>query len=265
MILNVLIFCFFIVLLPLFILNYSFSYILEFSNFDFITPKTTLAETTFQFHHDLIVLLLWILGFIIYFLYASIQLYKIKNNLKINKNFYGFSYYKHKGVYIEIIWTIVPAVILFFIAVPSFALLYSTGFYIEPEFTFKAIGNQWYWRYEYFCYNTNQFGSTEAFLLSTSEAQETDEAALRLLAPTVSINVPVETNIRILVTSRDVLHSWSMPALAIKLDACPGRLNEGFVFITIIGMLFGTCSEICGVNHAFMPTGLRAISRFQWS
>jgi len=76
-----------------------------------------------------------------------------------------------------------------------------------------------------------------------------------------SMPVPAETNIRILVTSRDVLHSWAIPALAIKFDACPGRLNEGFIFITITGHIFGACSEICGVNHAFMPTGLRVLNR----
>ena len=251
-------------ILPTLFLIYFYNYLLTYSTFDFITPKTTLAETTFNFHHDLIILLLWILGIIIYFLYSTITLYQIKTNLKINKNFHSFSYYKHKGVFLEIIWTIVPAIILAFIAIPSFSLLYSTGFYIEPEFTFKAIGNQWYWKYEYFSYSTNQFKSVESFLLSTSESKGTNEEPLRLLAPTLSINVPAETNIRILVTSRDVLHSWSMPALAIKLDACPGRLNEGFVFIKIVGMIFGTCSEICGVNHAFMPTGLRVLNRFDW-
>tara|TARA_B110000902_G_C14264915_1_gene571050 strand:+ start:879 stop:1517 length:639 start_codon:yes stop_codon:yes gene_type:complete len=210
------------------------------------------------------VLLLWVLGFIVYFLVASVKLYKTRTNLKVNKNFNGFLYYKHKGVLIEILWTLTPALILVTIAIPSFALLYSTGFYTEPEFTFKAVGNQWYWKYEYTSNKDELFDSFESFLVTTDSNFENSNG-IRLLAPSMSINVPVETNIRVLVTSRDVLHSWSMPALAIKLDACPGRLNEGFMFITIIGIIFGTCSEICGVNHAFMPTSLNVVSKCAWS
>ena len=232
--------------------------------FDFITPKTAIAETTFMFHHDLMVLLIWIVGYVMYFLITSLKLFNTNTNLKLNKNYTSFLYYKHKGMVLEIVWTITPAIILVIVAIPSFALLYSTGFYVEPEFSFKAIGNQWYWKYEYFQFKNNTFNSIESFLYSPDGNPKKLTNAVRLLAPTVSIKVPVETNIRVLVTSRDVLHSWSMPAVGIKLDACPGRLNEGFMFITVIGQIFGTCSEICGVNHAFMPTGLRVIPRFQW-
>lgn len=93
---------------------------------------------------------------------------------------------------------------------------------------------------------------------STNEGDE-EITSLRLLLPTPYVKIPSETNIRVLVTSRDVLHSWSVPALSIKLDACPGRLNEGFMFITVKGMLFGTCSEICGIHHGFMPISLRVV------
>ena len=237
-------------------LSSNYKYSLSF--YDFITPKSVIAQTTFQFHHDMMVLMLWVLGFIVYFLITCVNLYKTETKVNINKNFYGFTYFKHKGITIEILWTLTPALILVTIAIPSFALLYSTGFYSEPELTFKAIGNQWYWKYEYAVSTSKGLDSFESFLLTIND-DKIEKG--RLLIPTNSMPVPAETNIRILVTSRDVLHSWAIPALAIKFDACPGRLNEGFIFITITGHIFGACSEICGVNHAFMPTGLRVLNR----
>jgi cytochrome c oxidase subunit 2 len=160
---------------------------------------------------------------------------------------------------LEFIWTSVPALILVAIAVPSFALIYSMDDLISAEFSLKVIGHQWYWSYEYgdLAENpaepfspTNRSVALDAYMVPEEDLVK---GAFRLLETDRRVYLPVNTHIRVLVTSADVIHSWAVPSLGIKVDACPGRLNQISTYITRTGVFYGQCSEICGVNHAFMP------------
>ena len=174
---------------------------------------------------------------------------------------------------LEIIWTLIPALILVFVAIPSFSLLYSMDEIIEPLLTIKVIGHQWYWSYEFLDPNIlfklyyesldidakpiKEFKPLEvtcnfdSYMLTDDQLSK--ENSLRLLEVDNKLYLPVETNVRLLITSADVLHSWAVPALGVKLDACPGRLNQTSLYIKRPGTFYGQCSEICGVNHGFMP------------
>jgi cytochrome c oxidase subunit 2 len=161
---------------------------------------------------------------------------------------------------LEIVWTIIPALILVLIAVPSFALLYSLDEILDPQITLKIVGHQWYWSYEYSDYLTTQsdegFGF-DSYLLS---ADDLTPGAFRLLEVDNRVVLPVNTHIRLLVSAADVLHSWAVPSFGIKVDACPGRLSQASLFIKREGVYYGQCSEICGVNHGFMPIVVKGVS-----
>jgi cytochrome c oxidase subunit II len=156
---------------------------------------------------------------------------------------------------LEVVWTAVPVLILVIIAVPSFKLLYYQDVVPETELTVKATGYQWYWGYEY-----PDHGGFE--LISTMVPdEELEPGQPRLLATDNDVVVPVETNIRVQITAADVLHSWAMPSLGVKVDAVPGRLNELWIRIEEPGMYYGQCSELCGINHGFMPISIRAVPK----
>jgi cytochrome c oxidase subunit 2 len=161
---------------------------------------------------------------------------------------------------LEIVWTIIPALILVLIAVPSFALLYSLDEILDPQITLKIVGHQWYWSYEYSDYLTTQsdegFGF-DSYLLS---ADDLTPGAFRLLEVDNRVVLPVNTHIRLLVSAADVLHSWAVPSFGIKVDACPGRLSQASLFLKREGVFYGQCSEICGINHGFMPIVVKSVS-----
>jgi len=152
---------------------------------------------------------------------------------------------------LEFIWTLVPALLLVNMALPTFALLYTMDLVIEPIFTIKAIGNQWYWGYETndFPWNTNRI-AFDSYMLDQAQI---NLGELRLLEVDNFLILPTQTEIRLLITSRDVLHSFALPSLAVKMDAVPGRLNQVALNINVPGVYFGQCSELCGPNHGFMP------------
>nr|ARO47934.1 cytochrome c oxidase subunit II [Rapisma sp. 1 NS-2017] len=158
-----------------------------------------------------------------------------------------------EGQMIEIIWTILPAVTLIFIALPSLRLLYLLDEIDNPSVTLKTIGHQWYWSYEYSDFLNIEFDS---FMLPSSEL---NFKSFRLLDVDNRAILPMNTQIRILVTAADVLHSWTVPSLGVKIDATPGRLNQTNFFINQSGLFFGQCSEICGANHSFMPIVIESI------
>jgi cytochrome c oxidase subunit 2 len=166
--------------------------------------------------------------------------------------------YSHNTT-LEIVWTITPAIILMLIAIPSFSLLYSMDELIDPAMTIKAIGHQWYWTYEYSDYNIdgNESLIIESYMLPEDSLQE---GQLRLLDVDNRIKVPINTHIRLISTSTDVIHSWAIPSFGIKIDAVPGRLNQVSLFVQREGVYYGQCSEICGVNHGFMPIVVEAVS-----
>jgi cytochrome c oxidase subunit 2 len=162
---------------------------------------------------------------------------------------------------LEVVWTIIPAIILMFIAVPSFSLLYAMDEIIDPGMTLKCIGHQWYWSYEYSDYNTSLEDNSNLHFDSYIIAEDDlNPGNLRLLEVDNRIVVPVNTHIRLLITAADVIHAWTVPSLGVKIDACPGRLNQTAMYIKREGVFYGQCSEICGVNHGFMPIVVESTS-----
>nr|AME17798.1 cytochrome c oxidase subunit II [Pungitius laevis] len=154
---------------------------------------------------------------------------------------------------IEIIWTILPAIILILIALPSLRILYLMDEVNNPLLTIKAVGHQWYWSYEYTDYEDLGF---DAYMIPT---QDLTPGQFRLMETDHRMVIPAESPIRVLVSADDVLHSWAVPSLGIKMDAVPGRLNQTAFIASRPGIFYGQCSEICGANHSFMPIVVEAV------
>lgn len=202
--------------------------------------------------HDL---LLWIIFAISIFVLALLLYVIVRFRESKNPN---PSKVTHNTM-IEVLWTVVPVVILFVIGFFSLPLLYATDDTADADMTVKVIGRQWYWSYEYPDHGDFTF---DAFMV--------DEANLkpgqpRLLATDEDLVLPVGKKIRVLVTSSDVLHAFAMPALGSKVDAVPGRTNETWFEINEPGMYYGQCSELCGTGHAFMPLAIRAVSEAEFN
>nr|YP_010557029.1 cytochrome c oxidase subunit II [Ogcogaster segmentator]UYS92700.1 cytochrome c oxidase subunit II [Ogcogaster segmentator] len=161
--------------------------------------------------------------------------------------------YLLEGQTIEVVWTILPAITLIFIALPSLRLLYLLDEVNNPSITLKTIGHQWYWSYEYSDFINMEFDS---YMVPTNELPTN---GFRLLDVDNRTMLPMNTQVRVLVTAADVLHSWTVPALGVKIDATPGRLNQTNFYINRPGLFFGQCSEICGANHSFMPIVIESI------
>ena len=170
---------------------------------------------------------------------------------------------------IEVVWTVVPILILVIIAIPSFRLLFFEQTIPEADLTVKAVGVSWYWDYEYPDNGDFRFSS---FMLETPESRS-EKATVsggvvedypRLLAVDNEMVVPVNKNIRLIVTSDDVLHAFALPAFGVKKDAVPGRLNETWFRAERTGIYYGQCSELCGVNHAYMPIAIRVVTDEQF-
>nr|YP_007024881.1 cytochrome c oxidase subunit II [Globicephala macrorhynchus]ADF29561.1 cytochrome c oxidase subunit II [Globicephala macrorhynchus]ADZ56131.1 cytochrome c oxidase subunit II [Globicephala macrorhynchus]ADZ56147.1 cytochrome c oxidase subunit II [Globicephala macrorhynchus]AEB01849.1 cytochrome c oxidase subunit II [Globicephala macrorhynchus]QCF38161.1 cytochrome c oxidase subunit II [Globicephala macrorhynchus] len=154
---------------------------------------------------------------------------------------------------VETIWTVLPAVILIMIALPSLRILYMMDEINNPSLTVKAMGHQWYWSYEYTDYEDLNFDS---YMIPTSDLKPGE---LRLLEVDNRMVLPMQMTIRMLISSEDVLHSWAVPSLGLKTDAVPGRLNQTTLTSTRPGLFYGQCSEICGSNHSFMPIVLELV------
>lgn len=222
----------------------------KFFEVTFQEPATPTMDGIILFNSHLlfviinIVLLIWWLLFIICVNFLD------KNTSIIN-------IFNHSNI-IEIIWTTLPGFILISLAGPSFSLLYSFDEIINPNLSLKIIGHQWYWSYEFsdykFCSLINKEFKFSCYLLGNDFLLNTKNLGLfRLLETNKRIILPTNTYIRLLVTAVDVLHSWAVPAFGVKVDACPGRLTQINLLIKRSGIFFGQCSEICGVNHGFMP------------
>nr|QXT45827.1 cytochrome c oxidase subunit II [Stenonema femoratum] len=168
-----------------------------------------------------------------------------------------FNSYTHRylleGQTIEVIWTILPAITLVFIALPSLRLLYLLDEVSDPSITLKAIGHQWYWSYEYSDFLQVEFDS---YMIPT---RELEEGNFRLLEVDNHTVLPMNTQIRVLITAADVLHSWAVPSLGVKVDGTPGRLNQTSFLMNRPGLFYGQCSEICGANHSFMPIVIESV------
>uniref|UniRef100_A0AAU6MWZ2 Cytochrome c oxidase subunit 2 n=1 Tax=Xenogryllus lamottei TaxID=3120008 RepID=A0AAU6MWZ2_9ORTH len=210
------------------------------SNLNLQNSCSPLMEQLIFFHDHTLIILLMITTLVLY----------IMTTLTIN-NF--TNRYLLEGQLIEIIWTILPAIILIFIALPSLRLLYLLDESMEPLITLKSIGHQWYWSYEYMDFKNHiEFDSymTNPETLNSFRLLDVDNRTM----------LPMNTQVRMLITAADVIHSWTMPSLGVKTDATPGRLNQLNFMINRPGIFFGQCSEICGANHSFMPIVIESIN-----
>jgi len=281
----------------------------------FQDPTTPIAYGIIKLHDHImffLAVILFVVGYLLFSTYKKFYYGGLNNDLPDSKaislfdsliagykesllfNITNRTYNINHGTTIEIIWTILPAFILLFIAVPSFALLYAMDEIIDPVLTVKVIGHQWYWSYEYSDYSVvysnrlidydsvDRFAAMEmmykgmgylkdrsllsylyipivipettikfdSYMIHEAELNLGD---LRLLKTDMPLFLPKNTHIRLLITSSDVLHSWAVPSFGVKVDAVPGRLNQTSLYLKNTGTFYGQCSELCGVNHAFMP------------
>nr|YP_010384952.1 cytochrome c oxidase subunit II [Pinnotheres excussus]UPL64949.1 cytochrome oxidase subunit II [Pinnotheres excussus] len=205
---------------------------------DAVSP---LMEQLIFFHDHIMLILILILTFVGYLMVSLFF------NSFINR-------YMLENQPIEIIWTSVPALILIFIALPSLRLLYLLDEINTPTLTLKTIGHQWYWSYEYSDFLQVEFDS---YMVNSPDLEL---SSFRLLDVDNRTILPLATQIRVLISAADVIHSWTVPSLGVKADAIPGRLNQVSFFISRPGLFYGQCSEICGANHSFMPIVIESIS-----
>lgn len=219
--------------------------------FGFQDPATPIMEGIINLHHDLMFFICVISVFVTWMLFRTLWHFDSSQNITPSSLTHG--------TLIEMIWTITPAFILLVIAVPSFSLLYAMDEVISPAVTIKTLGHQWYWSYEYSDY-VNEEGEFLEFDSYMLPEEDLELGQLRLLEVDNHMVVPINTHIRVIVSAADVLHSWAVPSLGIKCDAIPGRLNQTSLFIKREGLYYGQCSEICGINHGFMPIVVEGIS-----
>lgn len=188
------------------------------------------------------IIIISIVTFVIY-----IIIYKMLKRKNIEK-------YKNNSTTIEIIWTIIPVIILIYIAIPSFKLMYGLDEIITPEMTIKVKGSQWLWKYE-----IKEKGEYESYTIGIEEIDK--ERPYRLLEVDNRLRIPILTQIRLLITSEDVIHSYAVPSLGLKLDAIPGRINATNINILRAGRYYGQCSELCGISHYNMSIVIEGIPK----
>lgn len=213
----------------------------------FQDAATPVMQGIIDLHHDIFFFIVFVTCFVVWMLGRTLSHFHHTKQPIPEKIVHGTA--------IEIAWTVTPSLILILIAVPSFALLYSMEEVVDPALTFKAIGHQWYWSYEY-----SDYPETIAFDSYMIPEEDLEVGQLRLLEVDNRVVLPVDTHIRVIITAADVLHSWAVPSLGVKCDAVPGRLNQVSTFIQREGVFYGQCSEICGTNHGFMPIVVEAVS-----
>ena len=223
-------------------------------------PASISMEGILMFNKHLLFLLIVIVLFVGWLLSCTIY-YFIEFNNK----------YESKFVHskeLEIIWTVIPALILLTLAAPSFTLMYAIDEESQPELTVKILGHQWFWSYEISDFNSCQKQEQSlkyvCYMMVLDGLPKTKQGYFRLLETNKRVILPTNTHLRLLVTAADVLHSWTVPSFGLKVDACPGRLNQLNLFIKRVGVFFGQCSEICGVNHGFMPIVVVALPTLQF-
>lgn len=218
----------------------------------FQDPASPVMDEIIKFHHTVMIYLCFVIAGVSWILIELIR------NFTASKRLISHKYLIH-GTTLEIIWTITPAIILVLIAFPSFKLIYLIDEVIDAAITIKVVGHQWYWSYEYSDYADQDGASIEfdSYMIPESDLETGD---LRLLEVDNQLVVPTNTHVRCILTSADVIHSWAVPSLGVKLDCVPGRLNQTSFLAYREGVFYGQCSEICGANHAFMPIAVKAVS-----
>ena len=199
-----------------------------------------------EFHHALVILITAISVFVLLLLWVIVRYNRFANPVpsKVTHN-----------TMLEVVWTAVPVLILVLMVVPSMQLLYYVDRTHDADMTLTVKGNQWYWTYEYPDHGDITFSSN----LVPEKELKGDQ--VRLLSTDNPVVLPIETNIRLMITATDVLHAWAIPAFGVKLDAVPGQFNETWVRIDKEGTFYGQCSELCGQGHGFMPIEVHAVSK----
>jgi cytochrome c oxidase subunit 2 len=211
---------------------------------DSVTP---IMDKFVDFHDILLYLIIAITIFVFLLIIYVCYKFSAKNNPVPSKT-------SHNTL-IEIIWTVVPVLILVAITVPSMRTLYYNETIPEDaEMTLKVIGKQWFWSYQY----PDQGLAFDSYMIADEDLKEGD---LRLLTVDNAVVLPVDTTIRIQSTGGDVIHNWAVPAFGTKLEAVPGRLNEGWIRVNEVGTYYGQCSELCGTGHGFMPVMVRVVTK----
>lgn len=216
----------------------------------FQNPASPTMERMISFHNELLVIITAISLFVLVLLLICIFRFNERANPVPAK-------WSHNTL-IEVIWTAVPVLILVTIAVPSYRLLYFQDRVDNADMTLKIIGNQWFWSYEY----PDESVTFDALAIPDDQIKPGQH---RLLETDNHVVLPVDSNVRLLMTANDVIHSWAVPAFGVKLDNVPGRTNETWVRPTKLGRFYGQCSELCGVDHSFMPIVVDVVSKDQYA
>lgn len=216
---------------------------------NFQKAATPVMEQIISFHNFLLVIIAAIAVFVV--IMMAVIVYRFRESK--NPTPANFSH----NVWLEIVWTLLPVLILVVIAIPSWKLIFYLDKASDPEMTVKVTGKMWFWGYEY-------PESKISFDSSLIEDHNLLPGQLRLLSVDKELIVPVDTTIRIIFTASDVLHSWSVPAFGVKKDCVPGRLNESWIRVNKQGTYYGQCSELCGKRHGFMPIAVRVVSKEQF-
>jgi cytochrome c oxidase subunit 2 len=211
---------------------------------NFQPPATPTMARLVDFHDQLLVIItlitLFVLGLLVYVM------------IRFNEKRHPTPSKTTHNTVIEVAWTVVPVLILVYIAAQSFPFLYFADRSGEPEMTLKATGHQWYWSYEYPDHGSVAFDANLDWAATGEQ---------RLLQTDNHVIVPVNTQIRLLTTASDVIHAWAMPSFGVKLDSVPGKINETWFEVTREGVFYGQCSELCGNGHGYMPIVVEAVSK----
>mgnify|MGYP001604156125 CR=1 FL=1 len=221
--------------------------------FDYETGLQPAASPVMEQIEDFHRLLLWIIVAVCLFVLALLVWIVIKYLAGANP----VPSKVHHNTLLEVAWTLIPVIILVFIAVPSFRLLYFEAALPKPDVTIKAIGKQWFWTYEY--PGANAGFTYDSLGLSDADAAKANKP--RLLGVDNAIYVPVNKVVEVVTTGADVIHSWAMPQMGVKMDAVPGRINQTWFKATQTGVFYGQCSELCGARHAYMPIEMHVVSQ----
>nr|YP_010582963.1 cytochrome c oxidase subunit II [Vatana ogromna]UGN61409.1 cytochrome c oxidase subunit II [Vatana ogromna] len=211
------------------------------SNLNFQNANTPIMEQLIMFHDHTMMIIL-IITIMVGYMMLTIMIKSFNNRFMMENQM------------VELIWTVMPAIMLIFIAMPSLKILYMLEETSKPLISIKTIGHQWFWSYEYSDFKKIEFDS---YMI---KYDENEMNKFRLLETDNKIVLPFNMKTRILMTSDDVIHSWTIPALGIKMDASPGRINQSNFIINRPGLFYGQCSEICGANHSFMPIMLESVN-----
>ena len=212
----------------------------------FQNPASDGMRDIVNFHNNLLLPIIIAISVFVLFLmiYACVR-FRASRNPVPSKTTHNFA--------IEILWTLIPCLILIIMAVPSFQILYKQDTIPKAEVTIKAVGYQWYWGYEY----PDENIIFESYMIKEEDLKENQP---RLLTVDNEVVVPVNKVVKVLITANDVLHAWALPSFGVKRDAVPGRINETWFKAEKVGTYYGQCSELCGIQHAFMPIAVKVVS-----